>query len=42
MSNYKLLISGVVPRFVGFVSTRAGDGESFFFPFSCVVMMEES
>lgn len=27
VSNYKLLISGVTPRFIGFVSTRAKDGE---------------
>ncbi|MCJ1476167.1 hypothetical protein MMC13_004832 [Lambiella insularis] len=26
--NYKLLISAIIPRFVGFVSTRSKDGES--------------
>lgn len=26
-ANYKLLISAIVPRFVGFVSTRSLDGE---------------
>lgn len=25
--NYKLLISAIVPRFIGFVSTRSKDGE---------------
>ena len=28
-SNYKLLISGVVPRPIGFISTRSEDGVSF-------------
>ena len=27
--NYKLLISGITPRFIGFVSTRSKDGEYF-------------
>jgi hypothetical protein len=29
VSNYKLLISGIVPRPVGFVSTVSGDGEFY-------------
>ena len=28
VSNYKLLISAIVPRPIGFVSTRSGDGKS--------------
>ena len=33
VSNYKLLISGVAPRFIGLVSTVAGDGMWCFFFF---------
>lgn len=28
VSNYKLLISAITPRFIGFVSTRSKDGTS--------------
>lgn len=28
VNNYKLLISGIVPRPIGFVSSRSGDGQS--------------
>ena len=31
VSNYKLLISGVVPRPIGFISTRSKDGGYLYF-----------
>ena len=34
VDNYKLLISGITPRFIGFVSTVAKDGELFTSHFS--------
>ena len=35
MYNYKLLISGIVPRPIGFISTRSEDGREFLWSFNC-------